>query len=235
MMGGIATDIKARTNVSGLYAAGECACVSINGANRLGSNSLTELLVFGALAGTGAAEWALDHPEMDTEALEQQAEVERRRIADDFINKMDGTERIATIRTELQSSMEEGAGIYRTEASLQATVDKIAELKRRFKNVGLDDHSLSFNTELTSALELEFMLEIAEALAHSALQRRESRGSHQRTDHADRDDQTYLKHSMAHRTDGAPRIEYQDVVITKWPPAERVYGAEETVVKTDHE
>jgi fumarate reductase flavoprotein subunit len=235
MMGGISTDIKARTSIPGLYAAGECACVSINGANRLGSNSLTELLVFGALAGTGAAEWALEHPEMDMEALEEQAEVERRRIADDFINKMDGTERIATIRTELQASMEEGAGIYRTESSLQATVDKIAELKRRFKNIGLDDHSLSFNTELTSALELEFMLEIAEAVAHSALERRESRGSHQRTDHADRDDQTYLKHSMAHRTDGAPRIEYQDVVITKWPPAERVYGAEETVVKTDDE
>jgi fumarate reductase flavoprotein subunit len=235
MMGGISTDIKARTSIPGLYAAGECACVSINGANRLGSNSLTELLVFGALAGTGAAEWALEHPEMDMEALEEQAEVERRRIADDFINKMDGTERIATIRTELQASMEEGAGIYRTESSLQATVDKIAELKRRFKNIGLDDHSLSFNTELTSALELEFMLEIAEAVAHSALERRESRGSHQRTDHADRDDQTYLKHSMAHRTDGAPRIEYQDVVITKWPPAERVYGAEETVVTTDDE
>jgi fumarate reductase flavoprotein subunit len=235
MMGGVGTDIDAKTEVAGLYAAGECACVSINGANRLGSNSLTELLVFGARAGKGAAEWAIEHPDFDTAGLEAQATAERERISRDFINKLDGTERIATIRIELQAAMEAGAGIYRTEASLQSTVDTIAELKARFKNVGLDDHSLSFNTELTSALELEFMLEIAEALAHSALQRKESRGSHQRTDFADRDDANYLKHSLAYRTDGAPRIDYQDVVITKWPPAERVYGAAEAVVKTDDE
>jgi fumarate reductase flavoprotein subunit len=233
MMGGVGTDIDAKTEIPGLYAAGECACVSINGANRLGSNSLTELLVFGARAGTGAAEWAIEHPDFDTAGLEAQAAAEQERISRDFINKHDGTERIATIRIELQTTMEAGAGIYRTEGSLQATVDTIAELKERFKNVGLDDHSLSFNTELTSALELEFMLEIAEAVAHSALQRKESRGSHQRTDFAERDDVNYLKHSLAYRTDGAPRIEYQDVVITKWPPAERVYGAEEAVVKTD--
>ena len=172
---------------------------------------------------------------MPDNGLEAQAASEQARISDNFINKLDGTERIATIRLALQSAMEAGAGIYRTEASLQLTVDTIAELKARFKNVGLDDHSLSFNTELTSALELEFMLEIAEALAHSALQRKESRGSHQRTDFADRDDANYLKHSLAYRTDGAPRIDYQDVVITRWPPAERVYGAEETVMKTDGE
>ncbi|MEE8422128.1 MAG: fumarate reductase (quinol) flavoprotein subunit [Dehalococcoidia bacterium] len=234
MMGGVATDIEARTEMPGLYAAGECACVSINGANRLGSNSLTELLVFGALAGKGAAEWAREHPDFDTAALEQQGQAEQERIARDFINKQDGTERIATIRTELQSTMESGAGIYRTEVSLQETSDKIAELKARFKNVGLDDHSLSFNTELTSALELEFMIEIAEALAHSALERRESRGSHQRSDHSERDDGNFLKHSLAYRNaDGPPRIDYQDVVTTKWPPAQRVYGAEEERVTTD--
>jgi fumarate reductase flavoprotein subunit len=234
MMGGVATDISAATELPGLWAAGETACVSLNGANRLGSNSLTELLVFGARAGEGAAEWAREHPDFDTAALEAQAEAEQRRIADNFINKQDGTERISTIRTELQTAMESGAGIYRTEQSLQATADKIAELKERFKNVGLDDHSLSFNTELTSALELEFMLEIAESLAHSALQRTESRGSHQRTDYEARDDANFLRHSLArYNAGGAPAIDYQDVVITNWPPAERVYGAEETVVKTD--
>ena len=228
MMGGVGTDIEARTELPGLYAAGECACVSINGANRLGSNSLTELLVFGARAGLGAAEWAREHPEPDTAALERLAEAEQRRIARDFIGKQGGSERIATLRTELQSAMEAGAGVYRTEASLRAACDTVAELKQRFKNVSLDDHSLSFNTELTSALELEFMIELAEALSHSALQRTESRGSHQRTDHPRRDDEVFLKHSLAYGTDGAPRIEYQDVVITNWPPAERVYGAEET-------
>ena len=227
MMGGISTDTDAQTALPGLYAAGECACVSINGANRLGSNSLTELLVFGARAGRAAAEWAREHPQLDVAALERAAEAEQGRIAREFINRQDGTERIATIRGELQHAMEAGAGIYRMEESLRETCDQVAALKERFTRVSLDDHSLSFNTELTSALELEFMLEIAEALAHSALHRTESRGSHQRTDHPERDDERFLRHSLAYRTDGAPRIDYQDVVITKWPPAERVYGADE--------
>ena len=227
MMGGVSTDTAAQTVLPGLYAAGECACVSINGANRLGSNSLTELLVFGARAGKSAAEWAQEHGELDTAALERQADAEQQRIANDFINKRDGTERIVTIRSALQNAMESGAGVYRDGVSLRKTCDTVAELKQRFKSVSLDDSSISFNTELTAALELEFMLEIAEAVAHSALQRTESRGSHQRTDHPERDDERFLKHSMAIRTDTAPRVEYQDVVITNWPPAERVYGSTE--------
>jgi fumarate reductase flavoprotein subunit len=224
MMGGVQTDIEAATPLPGLYAAGECACVSINGANRLGSNSLTELLVFGVRAGRNAAQWAREHPEFDAAALERLAADEQERIARDFVRKQDGRERIATLRTELQSAMEAGAGVYRTEASLRAATEQIAEIKERFRNLQLDDHSLSFNTELTAALELEFMIEIAEALAHSALARTESRGSHQRTDFPERDDERFLKHSLAYRTEGAPRVEYQDVVITNWPPAERVYG-----------
>ncbi|MCH7576511.1 MAG: fumarate reductase (quinol) flavoprotein subunit [Chloroflexi bacterium] len=224
MMGGVHTDIEAATPLPGLYAAGECACVSINGANRLGSNSLTELLVFGARAGRNAAHWAREQPEFDGAALERLASDEQERIAREYVRKMDGGERIATLRTELQSAMEEGAGVYRTESSLRATSERIAEIRERFRNVQLDDHSLSFNTELTSALELEFMIGIAEALAHSALARTESRGSHQRTDHPERDDEHFLKHSLAYRSDDTSRIEYQDVVITNWPPAERVYG-----------
>ena len=121
--------------------------------------------------------------------------------------------------------MESGAGIFRNEESLRASCDKIRELKQRFKQIELADHSLTFNTELTAALELEYMLDVAEALAHSALARTESRGSHQRTDYTERDDDRFLKHSLAFQTDGDPRIEYLDVVITRWPPGDRVYGS----------
>jgi fumarate reductase flavoprotein subunit len=224
MMGGIDTTLEGASPLPGLYAAGECACVSINGANRLGSNSLPELLVFGARAGRNAAEWAREHPQLDTGSLERQAGDEQRRIASAFINKQDGTERLATLRTELQGATEAGCGIYRTEASILEAADRVAELKGRFARVKLDDHSLSFNTELTAAFELEFMIDIAEALIEAALERKESRGSHQRTDFPERDDEQFLKHSLAFRTTDRPRIEYRDVVITNWPPAVRVYG-----------
>jgi fumarate reductase flavoprotein subunit len=224
MMGGIDTTLDGASPLPGLYAAGECACVSINGANRLGSNSLPELLVFGARAGRSAAEWARQHPELDIESLERQAGDEQRRIASTFINNQGGTERLATVRTELQRTTEAGCGIYRTEASIREAAHKVAELKERFAGVKLDDRSLSFNTELTTAFELEFMIDIAEALVEAALERKESRGSHQRTDFPERDDEHFLKHSLAFRTADRPRIEYRDVVITDWPPAVRVYG-----------
>ncbi len=225
MMGGIDTDIDTATALPGLYAAGECACVSINGANRLGSNSLTELLVFGSRAGHNASIWAREHPDIDSDGVEQQAAAEQQRISQQYINNTDGKERISMLRAEMQQAMESGCGIYRDEASIRATTETLAEIKARFQSgVHLDDRSLSFNTELTSALELEFMIEIAEAVAHSALERRESRGSHQRTDHTSRDDERYLKHSVAVRGEDAPRIDYSDVAITKWPPEVRVYG-----------
>ncbi|MGE0680079.1 MAG: fumarate reductase (quinol) flavoprotein subunit [Candidatus Binatia bacterium] len=225
MMGGIHTDIKAATPVAGLFAAGECACVSINGANRLGSNSLTELLVFGAQAGRAAAAFAKAQTKTNTQALEAQAKDEQERVRKNFIAKMDGKERIAAIRTEMTSAMEAGIGIYRDEASMKETCNKLAELKDRFKNITLDDRSNTYNTELTSALELENMLEIAETVAHSALNRKESRGSHQRTDYPKRDDEKFLTHSLAYRTEsGPPRVDYLDVVITFYPPAERKYG-----------
>jgi fumarate reductase flavoprotein subunit len=224
MMGGIHTNIEAVTPLEGLFAAGECACVSMNGANRLGSNSLTELLVFGARAGRVAAAFAQEHPQCDTQALAAQAKDEQERIRKNFISKVDGKERIARLRTEMTTTMESGAGIYRTESSLKETCDKLSELKERLPDITLDDHSLTFNTELTTALELECMLDVAEAVAYSALARTESRGSHQRTDYPKRDDENFLKHSLAYRTNGAPRLEYLDVVITRWPPAERKYG-----------
>ncbi len=224
MMGGIHTNTNGETSLPGLFAAGECACVSINGANRLGSNSLTELLVFGRRAGLSAAEFAREHPDLATDALEAQRADEEASIAARFRTPREGGERLATIRRELNATMEAGAGVYREESGIQATTEKVAELKERFENVAIDDHSKSFNTELTTAIELGFLLDVGEAVAHSALNRTESRGSHQRTDYPDRDDDQFLKHSLAFRTDGAPRIEYADVTITNWPPAERTYG-----------
>ena len=226
MMGGIDTDITGATALPGFYAAGECACVSINGANRLGSNSLTELLVFGRRAGTAAAQFALENTVLDTALLELQASDEQERISRNFFRKDGGTERIFTLRKEMNETMETSAGIYRSEKSLSETRDKIKELKDRFSNINMEDKSLNFNTELTTALELEFMLDVAETIVYSALERTESRGSHQRTDFPERDDEKFLKHSLVYQGDDEPRIDYKDVVITKWPPGERVYGKE---------
>jgi len=227
MMGGIDTDITGATSLPGFYAAGECACVSINGANRLGSNSLTELLVFGSRAGKAAAQFALEAPRLNTASLDLQVAEEQERIRRNFFKKEGGTERIFTLRKEMNETMETSAGIYRSEKSLKETCNKIKELKDRFSNIIMEDRSVTFNTELTSALELEFMLDVAEAIVYSALERTESRGSHQRTDFPVRDDENFLKHSLAYRNDTEPRIDYKDVVITKWPPGERVYGKEE--------
>jgi fumarate reductase flavoprotein subunit len=224
MMGGVATNIHGETQLPGLYAAGECACVSINGANRLGSNSLTELLVFGARAARAAVRFGARRGDIAAKEILAQAEEEQLRIRERFFQPRRGTESIAQLRTELTGAMESGAGIYRNEQSLRASCAKIRELKKRFEQIQLADHSLTFNTELTTALELEYLLDVAEALAHSALARTESRGSHQRTDYPQRDDQRFLKHSLAYRTGGDPRIDYQDVVITRWPPGERKYG-----------
>ncbi len=224
MMGGIHTDLDGATPMAGLYAAGEVACVSINGANRLGSNSLPECLVFGARAGRHAARFVREHSPGDRATLTTLARDEARRIAERYLSKKGGRERIAGLRTEMQTAMESGAGIFRDDATLRQTCATLADLQGRMGQLRLDDHSRSFNTELTAALELEFMVDIAETVAHSALARTESRGSHQRTDYPRRDDARFLKHTLIYRTDGAPRTELLAVGITRWPPGERVYG-----------
>jgi fumarate reductase flavoprotein subunit len=225
MMGGVHTDSEGATPLAGLYAAGEVACVSINGANRLGSNSLTELLVFGARAGRAAAAFARDAPPGAAAAVLAQAVDEERRLHDDFLRKTNGRERIVTLRGEMQQALEDSAGIYRDGAGLRAAAERLAELQQRFRDVTLDDRSRTFNTELTGCLELGNMLDVAETIVHSAMERRESRGAHQRTDHAERDDDRYLAHSLAYRSaDGRVGIEYLPVTITRWPPAQRVYG-----------
>ncbi len=225
MMGGVSTDINAATPIKGLFAAGEAACVSINGANRLGSNSLTELLVFGARAGLHAAQFASEQKEGNTAAILAQAIDEKRRVEDRFLNKTGGRERISTIREEMQKAMEEGAGIYRTHDSLAKAAETIGKLQERFDDVAISDHSHTFNTELTAAFELSYMLDVAEAIIACALNRKESRGSHQRTDFPKRDDEKFLAHSLVYRNaDGTTRVEHLPVTITRWPPAERVYG-----------
>ena len=224
VMGGVHTDMDGATPIGGLYAAGEAACVSINGANRLGSNSLTELLVFGARAGKAAASYAVEQRENGDQVL-LQARDETKRLGKDFLEKTGGRESIATIRQEMQETMEEGVGIYRDGGSLRASSDKISELKERFEDIAVSDHSRTFNTEVPAALELSFMLDVAEAMVGSALHRTESRGAHQRTDFPERDDEKFLAHSLISRNqDGSTRVELLPVKITRWPPAERVYG-----------
>jgi fumarate reductase flavoprotein subunit len=223
MMGGVSTDIHGATTIDGLYAAGEVACVSINGANRLGSNSLPELLVFGARAGRAAAEYAAGAPDPGP-AVQAQARDEIRRL-ERLLAGTSGGERIADVRTEMQDAMEGGAGIYRNGETLTKAADRLAELQQRAQSLAPEDHSRTFNTELLAALELSFMLDLAECIVHSGLSRKESRGAHQRTDFPARDDDQYLSHSMVYREpDGTPRVDYMPVTITRWPPGERIYG-----------
>ena len=223
MMGGIDTDIVGRARLPGLYAAGEAASVSINGANRLGSNSLSECLVFGARAGRQAAEDALDAPGRPRDPLVKLARAEQDRLVAEYLDKPGGDERVGAIRADLQAAMEKGASIFRTEESLKEAVEQIRRLRERYRNLRLDDHDRAFNTELVAALELGNMLDVAETVVASGLERRESRGSHTRSDYPARDDERFLKHSLAFGTPEGPRIEYGDVTITRWPPEERKY------------
>jgi len=224
MMGGVHTDINGATSVPGLYAAGEVACVSINGANRLGSNSLPELLVFGARAGAAAARQAAGGAQPG-HAVAAQAADEQRRLERDLSGRGGGRERMSAIRTHMQTVMEDAAGIYRDGDTLAKATDQLRDLRDRAAAATIDDSSRTFNTELTAALELTGMIDLAEAIVHSALRREESRGAHQRSDFPARDDGRFLAHSMVYREpDGSPRVEHLPVTITRWPPGERVYG-----------
>jgi fumarate reductase flavoprotein subunit len=231
MMGGVHTDIDGATPLAGLYAAGECANVGLNGANRLGSNSLTECLVFGARAGRAAARHALDQGSPPANPLQQLAAAEARRVETTYLEHQDGkegaeggAERVAHVREAMQAAMERGAGVFRTGDGLRTLCDELAQLRERAGRVQLDDRSRVFNTELAAALELDFLLDVAEAVAWSARAREESRGSQARRDFPERDDARFLAHTMAHRRPGGPpRIEYQPVRITRWAPQARTY------------
>jgi succinate dehydrogenase / fumarate reductase, flavoprotein subunit len=225
-MGGIPTNkfgeviIDSRnTAFPGLYAAGECACVSVHGANRLGTNSLLDLVVFGKHAGLKAAEYANG---VDFEKLPVDAEAEARSQFDSLRNGS-GKENAFDITTEMKKVMFDDVGIYRSGAIMESAIDKIQELKERYRHVSVSDTGKIFNTELLNAWELGNMLEVAELVAVCALNRTESRGGHTREDYPERDDTNWLKHTLACKENGQVKIEYKPVVITRYPPKARVY------------
>ncbi len=227
-MGGIPTTLDGEvifgttndTKVRGLYAAGEVACVSLHGANRLGTNSLGDLIVFGRRAGVAAAKYA------NTATLEPLPSNAAGR-ATDLVNNTknsSGTESVAKIRLEMQQTMQDNASVFRTEETLSTQVEILRGLNQRYKNIGVSDKGERFNTELLEAIELGFLLDNAEALVHSALNRRESRGAHAREDHTERNDTTFLKHTMCYQLEpGRTEIKWKDVVLGKYEPKPRTY------------
>jgi len=223
MMGGVHTNIHGYTGLPGLYAAGEVACISMNGANRLGSNSLTECLVFGAEAGIGAAQYATKQAAPSFGNPVQGLALEEEKRIYDKVLKPEKGEKISTIRTEMQKAMEEHVGIYRDENNLKQACRLIGDLKQRMKNAVVEDKDRVYNTDLVSALELDFMLDVAETIPYAALARKESRGAHSRTDYPKRDDDQFLKHLVVYQTGTVPRIETMPVTITRWKPEARVY------------
>jgi fumarate reductase flavoprotein subunit len=222
MMGGIDTDIEAATSLPGLYAAGEVASASLNGSNRLGSNSLTECLVFGASAGRNAIAFAKDSSEGSEDALRRQGEEEAARIAA-LRGKQKGGEKLSRIRADLHRAMESGCGVYRTQEAMDETARTVAQLRGRYADVALEDSSTVFNTELVAALEMGNMLDVAEAVANSAASRNESRGAHTRRDAPNRDDQNFLQHTLCHFDPAGPRLGVKDVTLGHWEPEERKY------------
>ena len=219
-MGGIQTSIKTSTPAVGLYAAGECACLSLHGANRLGTNSTADCLVFGAVAGAEAARYALSSklPVLPSERMEAE---ERRVFHGIFGNE--GPERAPAIRDEMRRLMHEQVWVFRREAELKSALATIKGLKERFKHIRVEDRGRSYNTDLVAALQLDFMLDLAEVTVTSAIARQESRGAHSRLDYPKRDDERWLKHTLAYYAKEGPRLEYLPVTITKWPPVARTY------------
>jgi len=231
-MGGIPTNIKAEvlsdndTVVPGLYAAGECACVSVHGANRLGTNSLLDINVFGKRAGRYAVEYATKAKQvpMPEDAAKDVIEMLEK------VRKANGKEKVAQLRKELQETMDKNAQVFRTEETLNEALDKIAELRKRYENISIQDQGKRFNTDLLEAVELGFLLDLAEVTVVACRERRESRGAHLREDYPERNDKKFMVHSMAYLQDktdrktGTPiKIDWKPVVITNYQPMERKY------------
>ena len=225
-MGGIPTDVDGRvlideknTPLPGFYAAGECACVSVHGANRLGTNSLVDIVVFGRRAGRDMARFITENdfmplpPEPECKACE---EVER-------LLHGTGGESAADIRRELQEMMMDNVGVFRIEEQMQAAAAKVRQLQERYRQVSLQDKGSTFNTELLETIELGYLLDLAEVTAKSALARQESRGAHSREDFPERDDENWLKHTLAYRTDKGVELKYKPVSITRFEPKPRTY------------
>jgi len=222
-MGGIDCNINGETRVRGFYAAGECACVSVHGANRLGGNSLLETIVFGRLAGQAVVRYldSGDVPPSDPGAVQKAEREIEAKIKD--MAKAEGSEKAATLREEMQQTMFFKVGIFREKGPMMEAVDKISELKERFKKASVTSSNTRFNWELIKKIELEGMLDVAEVIAKGALAREESRGSHYRLDFKGRDDERWLKHTLATYSPDGPIFSYSPVTITRFKPEERRY------------
>jgi succinate dehydrogenase / fumarate reductase flavoprotein subunit len=220
-MGGVDTDLDGLTTITGLYAAGECACVSVHGANRLGGNALMETITFGKRAGRAAAEWALTHT---TVAVPPSLEADAQRELGALLNRSDG-ERPWAIRDELATTMHENFGVFRREDQMQEQGRIIERLKERYQRVVVEDKGDVFNNDLTQALELGFLLELADCMVVAGIARKESRGAHARPyDYPDRDDENYLRHTLtALGGGGGVQLDWKPVTMTKWQPQERKY------------
>jgi succinate dehydrogenase / fumarate reductase flavoprotein subunit len=224
-MGGIPTDIETRVLrnntdvVPGLFAAGECACVSVHGANRLGTNSLLDINVFGKRSGVASANFANESewpvlPENGASQVETLMET---------LRQSNGSERVHILRRELQETMDMNAQVYRTDETLRQALSDVRSISARYKNVGIMDRGLRYNTDLLEAIELGFLLDLAEVLVVGALERKESRGGHAREDYPNRDDANFMQHTMAYKTDDGVKLDYKPVVITRYQPMERKY------------
>jgi succinate dehydrogenase / fumarate reductase flavoprotein subunit len=220
-MGGIETDINGATRAKGIWAAGEAACVSLHGANRLGSNSTAECLVWGKITGQEVVKY-IGGKSKFPEAPMDRFKNEEKRIFEDLINK-NGSESLYKIKTELRDTFDKNVGVFRTQEGLETAFNQVIELKTRFLNIGIKDKSRAFNTDLTTALEVENLLDLAEVFVHGALVRTESRGGHARRDFTTRDDENWLKHTLAFYSDDGPKLDYKPVTITTWKPIERKY------------
>jgi succinate dehydrogenase / fumarate reductase flavoprotein subunit len=219
-MGGVDTDVDGKTELEALYAAGECACVSVHGANRLGGNALMETITYGKRAGRAAADWALTHTAVTVPpGVESDAEHELKTLLD----RKDG-ERPWKIRDELAQTMHENFGVFRRERQMQEQGRIVGYLRERYENVIVEDKGEVFNNDLTQALELGFLLELADCMIVAGIERKESRGAHARPDdHPERDDENFLKHTIVRWVADSPVLDWKPVTITKWQPEERKY------------
>jgi len=219
-MGGVKTDVDGRTSIPGLYAAGEVACVSVHGGNRLGANSLLDTLVFGRRSGKDAAEHARNHktPTVPRSVVEDEA-----RGLEEIVRRDADGRRVSEIREELGRTMDEYVAVFRDEDGLLKAGEAVQRLKEEAKTVAIDDKGTIFNQDLLGAVELGFMLDNAECVVVAALERKESRGAQFRTDHPERDDDEWLKHIDLTRDGDRPAVSYSEVTLTQWEPEERKY------------
>ena len=219
-MGGVKTDVNGATSIPGLYAAGECACVSVHGGNRLGANSLLDTIIFGRRSGEAAAQYSLQAP--DKRLSENILKQEEKRLSDIQARKDNG-DTPAKIRLEMGEAMNQYVAVFRTQEGIEEAAKVLENLKERYKTVPVQDKGRIFNTNLLATLELGFMLDCAETIVAGALERKESRGAHTRLDYPNRDDENWMKHILLSHTPEGPKMEYQEVKVTEWEPMERTY------------